>query len=258
MRGSAAVFIIGMVAAAVVGIAVAFAMPQVIGERTQEARTADNTDVIVGVVNGKLDALDQSVQVRIDELTASVDALGSQLQDIRKDMRGIRAQAPVAAAGSAPLAEGQAVAPNIDSVINRVLDDRDKRREDEREQERTQRATEMRERFKGMMTSRVERYAGEKGWDAAKTEQVKQIMSDYMDKMGELGGGMMSGRRRGGPQSEESRAQMTQLMEEAKTNLLGVVTEEEANELLRSAMGGSRGRGDRGNRGSQQGSPGGR
>jgi hypothetical protein len=103
--------------------------------------------------------------------------------------------------------------------------------------------------MKEMMTSRTQRFAEEQGWDAAKTQTVNQIMGDYYDKMGQMGMSMFGGgrgRRGGFGGNEESRAQMQQLMEDTKTKLLTVVTEEEADQLLRT-------RGPMGGRGSDRG-----
>lgn len=253
MRGSALIFVIGMFAAAIVGIAAAFAMQTALPTKAAPGAEPVSTDVTTDILRNDINAFEQRMRAEIGELTASVDSLNGQMQTLKKEMQTFVAQAGTAGSGAAVVAdaEGQpAVVGNLDTAINRVLDDRDKRREEEREQERTQRATEMRDRFKGMMTSRTERYAEEKGWAPAVTEQVKVIMSDYMDKMGEFG---MSGfgRRRGGSGgSDEDREKMRQLMDDTRAKLLSIVSEEEANELLQGGMGG---RGPGGNRGGGQG-----
>jgi TolA-binding protein len=254
MRGSAAVFIIGMFAAAVVGIAASFAMQSVALEDSGPGEVPDNTGEVAGAVKNELTSLEHAMQQQIGELTDSVDALNGEVLSLKKILQELNVRlssagsaAPVVAAGG----EGQPVVnSSIGESINRVLDERDRRREEERAQEREQRATDMRERFKGMMTSRTERYAKEKDWDSAKTEQVKQIIGDYYEKMSELGG-MMFGRRRGDSGgSDESREQLNQLREDTKAKLLQIVSEEEANELLQGGMG----RGGRGGPGGGRGS----
>jgi hypothetical protein len=231
MRGSAAVFIIGMFAAAVVGIAASFAMQSVLPEGIKAEQTPEAPAVDAENLASQLGGLEQRLRSRADELTTSVEILGSEVQAMRRDLANLKMQIPVAASGSGEDGEGVVAHPaDFGEAINRVLDDRDKRREEEKDQEREQRSAEMRERFKGMMASRTDRFVKEKGWDAIQTDQVKQIMSDYMEKMSELG--MMLGWRREGG-SEESREQVHQLMEETRTKLREIMPEEEVNKLLR-------------------------
>lgn len=228
MGGNAVVFIIGMFVAAIVGIAASFAMESVAPKTNGAAEAPDNSEVVVNSLN-ELRSLERTMQARIDELTASVDALNSQMQELGKSVQSLGAGGVVAAAS------GDSAQPanpgNIDSVINRVLNDRDKRREEEREEERTKRNAERQERFKEMVTGRVDTFAQDKGWDAGKTESVKQILSEYAEKMSGAFGGGMRGMRRG--LSDE----MRKLMDDTRTRLLDLMSEEEANELLRSATG---------------------
>ena len=257
MRGSALIFVIGMFAAAVVGIAAAFAMQTALPTKAEPGVEPVSTDVTTEVLRNDINAFEQRMRAEIGELTASVDSLNAQMQTLKKEMQTFVAQAGTAGAAVVEGEDGQpAVVGNLDSAINRVLDDRDRRREEEREEERTQRATDMRNRFKEMTNSRTERYAEERGWTPAVTDQVKVIMSDYMDKMGEMGMSMF-GRRRGGPGgpggSDEDRDKMRQLMDDTRAKLLSIVSEEEANQLLQGGMGGPGRGGFGGNRGGGQG-----
>ena len=252
--GNAVVFIIGMFAAAIVGIAASFAMQSVVPEMngTPEAQPA-SSDVLTGAIKSEIGSLEHSMQLKINEVADSVDALNSQIQELKKSVQALGAGAALAAA---PAGEsGQPANPgNLDSVINRVLDDRAKRQEEEREAERAERAAEMQERFKGMVTGRVDSYAQDKGWDGGKTASVKQILTDYAEKMsGMFGGSGMRGMRRG-PSDE-----MRQLMDDTRAKLMELMTEDEANELLRSAtgFGGRRGPGGGRDRGPGGGAPGG-
>jgi hypothetical protein len=249
-----------MIFAAIVGIGASFAMqgvmPQEVAADKEQAPTAVGTDVLRSDMAG----FEQRTQAQMNELTATVDSLGAQLQTLKKELQEFRAEmrAGGAVAPLAAGAEGQpAVTGSLDSAINRVLDDREQRRDDERQADREQRTAEMRERMQSAMTSRIDQTAQEKGWNLATTDQVKQIMNDYMEKTRELfsqGGG-----RRGRPDSG-SFDQMRQLRDEARTKLLQLVSEEEADQLLGGA-GMFGGRGDRGGRqpgGRQGGGRGGR
>jgi hypothetical protein len=240
-----------MFAAAIVGIAAAFAMQSVVLEGSESKKVLGATDVTTDSLKHQVGTMEQKLLARSDELATSVEMLASELQALRMEVKNLKMRAPVVAAPTGEGGEPVAAPTNLSSAINQALDDRDRRREEEREAEREKWAEGMRTRAKEMMTGRTQRIAEENGWDAAKTQTVNQIMSDYYDKMGEMGMSMFGGGRgrrggfggRGGG-SEESRAQMQQLMEDTKTKLLTVVTEEEANQLLRSRGpgGGSRDR----------------
>ncbi len=253
MRGSAAVFVIGMFAAAVVGIAAAFAMQSGFLQGSETKKVLGTSDVSADALKNQVGTMEQKLLARAEELSMSVEMLTSELQALRKEVTNLKLQGPVMASPAVVGEEGSAPV-NLSSAINRALDDREKRQEEERQAERDQRAEEMRTRMKEAMTSRTQRFAEEKGWDAAKTQSVNQIMSDYYDKMGQMGmsmfGGGRGGRRGGfggpGGGNEESRAQMQQLMDDTKTKLLTIVSEEEANQLLRSRGPQGGGRSDRG------------
>jgi len=251
MRGSAAVFMLGMIVAAIVGIAAAFAMQTAMLSGIETAETSGSTGAVSGDVKIELANTEHRLQSQIKEIAANVEVLTGNVERLRTEIQNISLQAPVAVGGS-----GETAAPvvgNLGDAINRVLDDREKRRDEERDQEREQRAADMRDRFKEMMTGRTQRYAEEKGWDATKTDQVKQVMGDYYTRMSEISPMGFMGRRggRGGDRSgtDETREQINQLREDTKSKLLQLVSEEEANELLQSGFGGGRGRPGGGGRG---------
>jgi uncharacterized protein YoxC len=218
-----------MIVAAIVGVAAAFAMQTAMSDGFEATELSGSTDSGSGDLKIELSNTERRLQSQIKELAANIEALTGNVEGLRTDIQNLKLQAPAAVSGSGETAAPVAAA-DFGEAINRVLDDRDKRREEEKDQEREQRSAEMRERFKGMMASRTDRFVKEKGWDVIQTDQVKQIMSDYMEKMSELG--MMLGWRRGGG-SEESREQVHQLMEETRTKLREIMPEEEVNKLLR-------------------------
>jgi predicted RNase H-like nuclease (RuvC/YqgF family) len=246
MRGSAAVFVLGMIVAAIVGIAAAFAMQTAMLDGFDTAGTPGSTDHASNDLKIELTNTEQRLQSKIEVLAGNIEELSGSVEGLRADIRNLKLQAPVAVSDSGEAA-APVVAGNIGEAINRVLDDRDKRRDEEREQERAQRTADMRERFKGMMVSRTERYGEEKGWDTGKTDQVKSVMSEYYEKMSEISPMGFMGRGRGGRGgdrggTEETREQINQLREDTKNKLLQLVSEEEANELLQGGFGGGRGR----------------
>lgn len=253
MQGNAVVFIVSIFVAAIVGIGASFAMQIALPETVKSSEGVEPDTRAIESLRGEIAATEHRINTQIEELIVSIETLGGQVSALHKEMqtRSVGVVQGSSAPGEAGTASPAVVSSGIDQAINRVLDDRDKRREEERQAEREQRATEMRERFKGFMTSRTDRYAEEKNWDAAKTEQIKQILSDTMDKLGTGGFGFGRGGRRGGPPNSEGMDQMRQTIEDARTKLLQLVTEEEATELLRSVTGmGGRNRGgrDRGGR----------
>jgi hypothetical protein len=259
MRGNAAVFVIGMVVAALVGIAAAFAMQSGVLQGSEPKKVLGTTDASADALKNQVGVMEQRLMMRVDELATGVEMLASELGALRKEVSNLKTQGPIMASPAVVGGEEGAAAPvNLSEAINRVLDDRDKRQEDQREADRAQRAQEMQDRMKEMVTSRTQRYGEEHGWDAAKTQQVNQIMAEYTEKMGQLGGSMFGrGGRRGGPgaaggqQDTTSRDQMRQLMDDTKAKLLQVVSEEEANQLLQSRGGSNPG--GMGGRGSQRG-----
>lgn len=244
MRGSAAVFMLGMIVAAIVGIAAAFAMQTAMLDGFEATEISGSTGAGSGDVKIELANTEHRLQSQIKEIAANVEALTGNVERLRTEIQSISLQTPVAVGGSGETSAPVA-ATNLGSAINQVLDDRDKRREEERAQEREQRAIEMRDRFKEMMNGRTQRYAEEKGWDAGKTDQVKQVMGDYYTRMSEISPMGFMGRRggRGGDRggTDETREQINQLREDTKSKLLQLVSEEEANELLQSGFGGGRG-----------------
>jgi len=254
MRGSAAVFVIGMFAAAVVGIAAAFAMQSGFLQGSEPKKVLGTPEASTDDLKNQVGTMEQKLLMRVDELAVGVEMLASELGALRKEVANLKTQAPIMASPAVVGGEEGAAPVNLGEAINRVLDDRDKRREEEREAERVQRTQEMQDRMKEMMTSRTQRFGEERGWDAAKTQQVNQIMGDYYEKLGQLGGSMFGRGRRGGPggggtDDSGSRDQMRQLTEDTKAKLIQVVSEEEANQLLQSRGG----PGGMGGRGSQRG-----
>jgi len=230
-----------MIVAAIVGVAAAFAMQTAMSDGFEATELSGSTDSGSGDLKIELSNTERRLQSQIKEIAANIEALTGNVEGLRTDIQNLKLQAPAAVSGSGETAAPVAAA-NIGETITRALDDRDKRREEEKAQEREQRTADMRDRFKEMMSSRTQRYAEEKGWDAGKTGQVKQIMSEYMEKMSELG--ITLGWRRGGG-SNESREQVHQLMEDTRTKLSEIIPEEEVNELLR---GGGMGMGPGGGR----------
>jgi hypothetical protein len=240
-----------MFAAAIVGIAAAFAMQSGFLEGGEPQKVLGASDASGEALKNQMGTMEQRLMARADDVATSVEMLASELQALRDEVKNLKLKAPVMASPAAVGGEEGSAPVNLSAAINQALDDREKRREEERDAERAKNMESMRERMKEWMTSRTQRIAEEKGWDAAKTETVNQIMSEYYDKMGQMGMSMFGGRgRRGGRGgfggSEESRAQMQQLTEDTKTKLLTVVTEEEANQLLRSRGPMGSGRSDRG------------
>lgn len=239
MGGNAVVFIIGMFVAAIVGIAASFAMDSFVPKTNGTAEAPDNSEIVLTSLN-EMRSLERTMQDRVDSLTASVDALGTQVQELRNNVLSLSSGGIVAAAPGG--SEQPANSGNLDSVINRVLDDRAKRQEEEREAERAERNADRQQRFKEMVTGRVDDFAQDKGWDAGKTESVKQILEEYAEKMSTAFGGMRGGRR--GPSDD-----MRKLMDDTRAKLLELMSEDEANALLRSATGFGGRRGPGGGRG---------
>jgi len=197
-----------------------------------------------------VDALERKLADKINMVQDSIVSLGARLEEVQQKLADIEKQAasaqPAVAAGENPLEPG---APStLADTISRVLDDREKRREEEHEQERAERMNQMVEGMKTGVTNRLNEYAQEKAWAAAKSQQVQQVLSEYMDKAGELMRNM-GDRRRG----REGFQQFAQLIEEARTKLSGILTEDEINELMQSIPGPFRGRGPGGPGGNQPG-----
>jgi len=258
MKGSAAVLILSIIIAAVIGIGAAFAMQTMLPETTEKSVASDSPAQFVDPLRNELAQIEHRISGRIDELGIAFETMNVRISELQKEVRSMSVPAVAIAPDGTPAAPvGQ-----MDSVINRVLDDRAKRDEDERQAEREQRANEMREHMKTRMTERLDSHAQEKNWAPQTTTQVKQILNGAMEKMNELGIGMMGGRggRRGGGFNRESMDQMRQIIDDTRTQLLGVVSEEEVSDLLRSAglgFGGGGRTGGRDNRQPGGGQPGG-
>ncbi len=243
--------IVGMVLAAVV----ALAATHVIHSSSfldNKPEAPEGAAAVAPVGKQDVVALEQKLSDKLNMVQESLASLGARLEEVQQKLAEIEKQAtgarPALAAGEAPVEPGETSA--LADTISRVLDDREKRRDEEREQERTDRMNRMVEGMKTGVTDRITQYAAEKAWDAAKSQQVQQLLSEYMDKAGELMRNM-GGRGRG----REGFQQFSQLMEEARTKLSQILTEDEINELMQSIPGPFRGRGGPG--GPPGGGPGG-
>jgi hypothetical protein len=184
-------------------------------------------------------ALEQKLADKINMVQDSIVSLGARLEEVQQKLAEIEKQAPdrpAVAAGETSLEPGEGA--TLADTISRVLDDREKRREEEREKERAERTNQMIEGMKTGLTSRLNEYAQEKAWTAAKSQQVQQVLSEYMEKAGEL----MRNPGDRGP-GRQGFQQFAQLMDEARTKLSEILTEDEINELMRSIPGPFRGRG---------------
>jgi len=251
VMGNGVFFVIGMIAAAAVGVAGSYGAQSLLLEKPEVSKAPDTGEAVTSTVKTELASLGERVDRRMDNLAVSVEALDRKVQDMGKSLQALSERVSTGAArsaGAAPLAApvaagtgGQAVAGGVvEETVRRVLDEVDKRQKEES----TQRREERRQAFTNMVRSRVDEFSKEKGWDAAKIETVKNILDEQGKKMNELSGQNSGG---GSPENFQS---MRQIMNETRTKLLEVMTEEELTELF-GGTGGAFGGMSRRNRGTE-------
>lgn len=231
MRGTVVSIVIGMFVAAIVGVAAVFAVQAMAPEKDEEHQAPDVGDMVATAVKNELGSFESAVQEQLNGLTVSVNTLNAQVSRLEQKLGELRVSASPAKAGGIEQSPG---GKKLEDVITKALDESERRRAEQRTQERAQRMERMQERFKSMMVSRVEQFAEGKDWDIAKSEQVKQILSESMEKAGELF--RLIGRG-GGPPSPETFEQIQQIMDEARAELLEIMSEEEVDKLLESMPG---------------------
>jgi len=240
MRGSSAVvLIVGMFLAAVIGVAAAFGIQFIMPEKKNEAEKKDSTEVVVSAVKDEVSTLDRNIQARLDALMTSVETLSSRVTEIEKKMEESAKWSGVATAPKVAAKEGgKAVqnAPIDEETLEKVIEEVERKRSEERAKRRAQWMAGMQQRFVEAMKGRVEEMGKEKNWDITKEEAVKAILEEQSKKIAELFKGGIN---------EETFAKMREIMEETRTKLSEVLTEEEMNELFRGMRGPFGGRGPR-------------
>jgi hypothetical protein len=227
-----------MILAAVVGAGASYALGTLIPPKAQEPGKQGAADAAVRTaVEEQLDDFGRAMGERIDDVALSVEVLTSQIDRLEKSLEGLKERTSVAASPAvAPEAGGSQAQPAppqaVEEVVRQVLEERDKQERQVAEQRRAERQ----QQFSQMMQSRIDNYAQEKGWDVTKTEAVKNILNESSEKMREL----FSGQDRGSP---EARQNMSKLMEDTRTKLAELLTEDEMNELMRMTQFGGQRRG---------------
>lgn len=223
--------VIGMILAAMVGAGSSYGIAALMPQKAPQTPKQYSDDAALATVTQQITELENGLGKRIDEVSESVGLLTAKVESFDRSLQGLKQKIAAApSSGAAPVSgaqEGQPVAPQqIDeTVVRRVLDERDKQEREQAEQRRAERQ----QQFSEMMQSHIDAYAKEKGWDVTKTEAVKNILNESSKKMSELF-------REGGRRSPETGQNMNTLMEETRKKLAEILTEDEMNEFMRVMM----------------------
>ncbi len=194
-------------------------------DHQEQPLKVDNSEVL-----SRLERLEKSMGGRLDELDGLLLGLETRVNDLSSKIEKAAKQ-PVAVAkaakGGSDAEEPQtAPAPggDLEEAVRKAM-------REEQAQQRERMFSGMQEWLKQRIDGRVQKMAEENGWDLAKEEQVKSILSDQMKKFGELARNMFS------PDADRTkmREEFQKLAEETEQLLKDVLTDEEY-EALRSSL----------------------
>ncbi|MHC4660153.1 MAG: serine/threonine protein kinase [Planctomycetota bacterium] len=105
----------------------------------------------------------------------------------------------------------------------------------ERKEEQSKRMQQIMERFSDRIKSVVAGIAAEKDWEEEKTEKVQNILLAYIDNIRRFPFGR-SGMDNSSDFTEDGRRKADELLRETRAKLLEVLSEEEADEVIRKAL----------------------
>lgn len=237
---TAVLLIVGMLLAAIVAVAAPIAVETMALREAEKEEAPEVVPADAALLKSEMDVIEHRIQESTEQLAEMLDALAARTAELEKKIGELNAA--IEKAREAGLAQASGAQPGaagpVREVIKEALDEADKRREDRRTEERRQQMAGMQQIMKGMVTGRADQFAQQKKWDVTKTEGVKRILNDGMEKAGKIFEGFS-----GGMPTPEMIEKMREIMEETRTELLEVMTEEEVNEFFQNMPGPFGGRG---------------
>jgi len=233
------ILVAGMFLAAVVGIALTFAAHFLMSEENDKGSKPDMSEEVWDVVETKVSALDRSLQARLEALMTSIEALNSRITETEKKVEklardGGAATAPKVAAREGATQNVPLDEETLEKMIEKMVEEMKKRKEEKKkEEDEARKRVEWAQRAQriliNMLKYRIEQMSKKYNWDINKEEAAKAVLEENrerIDRIAELA-------VKGDIDKETLVKKVREVIEEIRTKLRDILTEEEMNELDR-------------------------